>query len=394
MNNLIEISNTYYNNALDCVKDNKISKAVKLLEKCLRYYARDIESLNLMGICEYMLCNFDKAYFYWCKSLTYDTENNRAGYYLDFLNSDEFKVLIEKYNLAIDNINNLKYEDAINLLKEITKLNTELVEPYIISGLCYYKLGKYDLAKEYIQCALSMDKENAKCLIYLNEMNSKYITSGDKNNKFNNKIIGACCIIVFLLIAIYVLYYEHYKYIQISSKLIEYKNKLNDSNLALEKSKAEYSKAENELKNEKQKNDVFNIEDNKGVNNKKFNGSESEIFKNGILNFKNQEYSQAIDNFKYIVSDGIEEDLVAESTYYLAVCCEKKENYKMAEKYYNTYISNFVGENYYDDSLYNYGLMLYRQGYKDNAKKVLKKLQQQFPNSIFVNSKVRYILSN
>ncbi|OBR94142.1 MULTISPECIES: tetratricopeptide repeat protein [Clostridium] len=397
MNNLIEISNIYYNNALDYVKNNKISKAVKLLEKCLKYYAKDVQTLNLMGICQYMLCNFDKSYFYWRKSLTYDMQNNRAGHYLNSLNSDEFKILIEKYNLAIDNINNLKYEDAINALKEINQLNKELIEPYVMIGLCYYGLVEYDSAKHYVQLALSMDRENVKCLMYLNEINSKNIISSDKNNKFkSNNIIAACCIIVFLLIAI-VLYYEHNKYIQMSSKLIEYKNKLNDSNLALEKSKSQYSKAENELKNENQKNGLFNVEttlDNKNVKNKKFSGSQSEIFKNGISNFKNQEYSQAIDNFKYIVSNGIEEDLVAESTYYLAVCYEKKGNYKIAEKYYSNYISKFVGKNYYDDSLYNYGLMLYKQGYKDNAKNVLKKLQQEFPNSIFINSKVRYILDN
>ena len=397
MNNLIEISNVYYNNALELIKDNKVSKAVTLIEKCLKYYAKDVQVLNLMGICQYMLCDFDKAYFYWSKSLSCDTDDNRANYYLEDLNSEEFKSFISKYNLAIDDINNLKYKDAIITLEEINQFDKELVEPYVIRGLCYYELKEYSLAKEYIEHALAMDKDNAKYLLYLNEINSKNIPKL-KNNSFKKSNITAC-ILAFLLVVTSTLYYQkHNKYIQISNKSTEYEKKIQEANLALETNKTDNNKLKNQLENEKYKNDTLNrsirIDNVERNNSKSFNGSEAEIFKDAILNFRNKEYSEAIDSFQYIVNKGIEESTVAEAMYYMAVCFEKKENYEMAEKYYSTYISKFHGENYNDDALYNYGLMLYKQGNRDEAKKVLYKLQQEVPNSIFVNSKVRYILSN
>lgn len=397
MNNLIEISNIYYNNSLELVKSNKISKAVELIEKCLKYYAKDVQVLNLMGMCQYMLCDFDKAYFYWSKSLVCDTENNRAKYYLDVLNSDNFKMVIEKYNLAIDNVNNFRYKDAISVLEEIRQLNKELIEPYVIIGLCYYELNEYSLAKDYIEYALTLDKDNTKYLTYLNEINNKNV-SNNKSNKLKNNIIAFSLVFLLSIITSLLYYQKHNKDIQISNQTREYQKKIQEVSLALKTSKTDYNRLKKEFENEKHKNDMINaksgLDNEKISNNKSFSGSESEVFKSAILYFKNQEYGEAIDRFQYIVSKGIEESLVAESTYYIAVCYEKKENYKTAEKYYSSYISKYYEKNYYDDSLYNYGLMLYKRGDRDTAKKVLYKLQQEVPNSIFVNSKVRYILNN
>lgn len=155
MDNLINLSNIYYNKALKYVRERKISKAIPLMEKSLKYYSKDIQTLNLMGLCQYVLCHFDKANFYWSKSLECNIENNRAKHYLDYLNSDECQKIIDKYNLAISSIQRDEYEKAINILCEINTSNKELIEPYVIIGLCYYELGKYKLAKDYIAKAVS-----------------------------------------------------------------------------------------------------------------------------------------------------------------------------------------------------------------------------------------------
>lgn len=333
MNNLIQISNIYYNNALDLVKNNEISKAVELIEKCLKYYAKDVQALNLMGLCQYILCDFDKAYFYWSKSLVCDDKNNRAKYYLDVLNSDNFKMVIQKYNSAIDSINNFRYKDAINTLEEISQSNKELIEPYVIIGLCYYELREYNLAKKYIQHALTIDKDNSKYLIYLNEINSKNI-SDSKNGMFKYKIVAS--ILVFLLTITSTLYYQsHNKYIKISNQTTKYQENMQKYSMALDTIKTDYNKLKNELEDEKQKNNMLNTKiklENKEINNNKiFSGSESEIFENAIVDFKNQKYDESIDRFQYIISKGVEEILVAESTYYIAACYEKKANIKQQE---------------------------------------------------------------
>lgn len=64
------------------------------------------------------------------------------------------------------------------------------------------------------------------------------------------------------------------------------------------------------------------------------------------------------------------------------------------QKYYEDYIQKYKGRNYYDDSLYSYGLLLYRQGNVSEAKEVLHKLKTEIPNSIFNNSKIEFVLNN
>ena len=91
MSSLIELSNKYYNDSLKLVQDNKISTAIKNLEKALKYYCRDVDTLNLMGLCKYKLCDFAGACFYWHKSLEYRPDNNRAQHYLDILEGEGFK---------------------------------------------------------------------------------------------------------------------------------------------------------------------------------------------------------------------------------------------------------------------------------------------------------------
>ncbi|TCT16000.1 tetratricopeptide repeat protein [Natranaerovirga pectinivora] len=395
MNNLIEISNIYYTKALELIKHNKISQAVDLIHICLKYCAKDVQALNLMGICQYMLCDFDKAYFYWSKSVAFDNENNRANYYLDTLNSDSFKKVIKKYNSAIDNINNFKYKDAISILKEIKKENEELIEPYVILGLCYYELNEYSKAKEHIQYALTMDKDNYKYLLYLNEINCKDVLQ-NKTHIFKNKIIVS--FLFFLLMIISTLYYQrNNNFIDISNRTTEYQKKIQEYSRALDISKTNYNKLISELEYEKEKNDLINADNilhNEDLeNNKIFSDNEYEVFNNAIFYFRAKDYSEAIDRFQYIISKGVEENIVAESTYFMAVSYEKSNNYKLAQEYYTIYINNYNTRNYYDDSLYNYGLMLYKQGNVDKSKKILNKLKLDVPDSIFVNSKVKYVLN-
>ena len=122
MSSLIEISNKYYNDSLKLVKDNKVSAAINNLEKALKYYCRDIDTLNLMGLCKYKLCDFQGANFYWRKSLEYRPYNNRAQYYLDILEGEEFKEILEIYNEGIVNFNSGKYKESIQVMKDINKI--------------------------------------------------------------------------------------------------------------------------------------------------------------------------------------------------------------------------------------------------------------------------------
>lgn len=384
MSSLIEISNKYYNDSLNLVKDNKISTAIKNLEKALKYYCKDVDTLNLMGLCKYKLCDFAGACFYWHKSLEYRPDNNRAQYYLDIIEGEEFTKLLETYNEGISRYNKGDYEESIKIIKDINKKNEEWIEPYIILGLSYYNLEDYSCAKRYLEAGINKDIGNNKYLPYLLEFKSK-----EKNTVIFNKkssilyvTMGAVIIAMSLIIT-----GNYKKYGSAINELNSYKNKTTLLEQQLEESKSQYDKLIL---------DINNINDNKKENTESIEviDNEAEIFNIAIDKFKEEKYSEVIEKLTYLCSKGKDEIYVAEGTYYLAVSLEKTGDLEGAYNWYKNYIDKFPNKNYYDDALYNCGLMLYNEGKIDESKKMMSKLINEVPNSIFVNSRVSEILSN
>ncbi|MCD3195567.1 tetratricopeptide repeat protein [Clostridium botulinum C] len=383
MDRVIEISGIYYNNALKFIHENNISKAVIYIKKSLKLYSKDFEVLNLMGICQYILCDFDKAYFYWNKSIECNDKDNRAKNYLKILKSRKFNRVIRLYNEALEEIKNSQYKEAIEKLNKIIHEEKNLLEPYIIIGLCYYMLGKYNNSKKYIEFALKIDKENEKCLLYLREINDKRNVKiiKSKSNK-NYKVVTS--ISTLLLITLSGAFYKNYNsYIKIKNNLAEYQQKYNINNIEFELIKSKYNKLNSRIQKEQQQiKDKFNEK------------NDNEIFNESVLYYKNKNLKLALEGFTYVSDKGLDESLVAESTYFSAVCYEKLMQLNKSEEFYCKYINRYKNKNYYDDALYNYGIMLYRQGKKDKAKDILYLLQKEVPNSIFINKTVKMILKN
>ena len=104
MQNLIETATAYYNAAIELTENNNYTKAITLLESAIKLFSKDPDILNLMGLCHYRLCNFDKAVFFWSESLNCNYEGNKAKEYLELILSEEFKANIELYNQALSSI--------------------------------------------------------------------------------------------------------------------------------------------------------------------------------------------------------------------------------------------------------------------------------------------------
>ena len=383
MEKVIELAAVYYNTALKLISENKISKAITNIKKSLKLYSKDCDVLNLMGLCNYTLCEFDKAYFYWSKSLEYNKYNNKAELYLNLLKSRKFNRLIKEYNEGLEFLYRYEYKKAIEKFKEIITEENELLEPYIIIGLCYYAIGKYNIAKKYMEMALNIDNENRKCLMYLNEINNKRNVTVVKY-KSSKVAKTVASVFTILLIASSVLYYKNYKgYINIKDTLAEYEHKYKINNTELQLIRGKYNKLSNSINMEK-----------KQIQNKFQGKNDSEVFNDGIVSYKKKDYKKAIENFSYLVDRGVDSSIVAEATFFSAVTYEKLNNIGKSEEFYYKYIDKYKGKNYYDDSLYNCGIMLYRSGNKEKAKKVLSILQKEVPDSMYVNKTVKMILNN
>lgn len=393
MSKLIEKSHIYYNYALQHMNDKQISKAHEILLKSINLYSKDIETLNLLGLACYLLCDFNNAKYYWNISKSIDSKNNRALSYLSELESDRFKLLIGKYNKAIDYIELLNYKEAIKELNSIVDDEEDLIEPYAIIGLCYFALDEYAVAKSYIEKALDKDNNNERYLQYLAEINEIIINAKPKPS-FNNKVLIS--IMALLILAFATLYFnEQSKYIQAFNKNTNYEQKYNNLSIVLNNKEKELMSLEDKLIIEQSKNININDRIDYSEYEKKYSlKNEQNLFIEAYENLYNDNLEEAIEQFNFIVRRGIEENIVAESLYFLSLSYERNGDYYNASNHYEEYIHKFNDRNYYDDSLYNYGLLLYKQGDISSSKEVLKKIKTETPNSIFNNSKVDYILSN
>lgn len=404
---LLELSNIHYNDALELARNNNISKAMELLERSLEYNPEDKEVLNLIGLLSYFYCNFDKAVLNWNRSIRVSNVDNRSQYYLAFLKSDDFKGFIEYYNLAISYIDKFQYDEAIELLLKITRENKELIEPYSIIGNCYFALGKYQEARKYFLEALSRDIENVKYLKYLNKINRNHTLGNGprKDSSLKYKVAIASMAVVILVGSI--IFYTSYNkkadrfLADDNAQGQEVNNSIDETDKNREKNEEPIEDKENEEGETEEAEETENTQPAKieeieqeesSREEPNFDGSEFDILKEGIDEFEVGNYSKSIGRFTYLVENASSQDIVAEATYHLAVSLQLEGKLKEAGGYYNNYIGKYSDKTYYDDSLYNYGLMLYENGQEARAKEVLGKLRE-VEETIFMNSKVEKILN-
>jgi TolA-binding protein len=121
--------------------------------------------------------------------------------------------------------------------------------------------------------------------------------------------------------------------------------------------------------------------------------TEQQLFNLGMENFQNGIYDEAAAIFTSIFNLTDKDYLRRESLFLLARSHEKQYNYEQAEHFYRIYLSEYPETNYYDEALYNLGLMLNRAGKLEASKNILYRLQSEEPYSEYNNSKVYQILN-
>ncbi|MFP4372321.1 MAG: tetratricopeptide repeat protein, partial [Halanaerobium sp.] len=122
-------------------------------------------------------------------------------------------------------------------------------------------------------------------------------------------------------------------------------------------------------------------------------GTEQQLFNLGLDYFSSEDYQDAADIFKSIYNLTETDYLKRESLFLLARSYEKMDNYQSAEHFYRIYLNEYQDSNYYDEALYNLGLMLNEAGEEKKSKEVLERLRLEDPYSNYNNSRVYEILN-
>lgn len=170
MKNSKEALEGAYSNALDLILNKKLKEGEKLLEKIYGSGNINIDTLNLLGIIKYMYCDFYEAKKYWNESLKVSCENNKASEFIEDVESDDFKLISEKYIYSLNLIEDKNYSQAIEVLEEINKRRSELIEVKILLALLYMIIDEKNKAFKNIERALSYDLSNYKIKEIYNEI--------------------------------------------------------------------------------------------------------------------------------------------------------------------------------------------------------------------------------
>lgn len=382
MNDLINMSFIYYNRALECIDKNNISGAKENLEKATEIYLKDIDILNLLGICEYYLCDFNMANYYWKKSIRINNERNIAIDYIDKLKTDEFKSFMNRYNEGLDYLNGEKYEDAIEIFNGLLKYENKFIEIYEIMIVAYLESGDTINAQRYIELLSKIDTGNKSIEIYkckLLEIKNKFkpIEKEVKIRKSSEKNYKLGASVGFLMIILL-----------LGSNVITYTNLQKEKNENIEikqkweKSKVEYAELEKE--NDKLKKDISN---------NKYNNVMVKEQRNAEKYYFNKKYERSIKEFKNILNNTSDNSTKADAIYFIAAAETKLGEMEKAKKYYEIYINDYENSSAYDEVLYNYAMILKEENQIEKSKEIADRLKREYPNSKYNNSKIAYILS-
>ncbi|SIQ64526.1 tetratricopeptide repeat protein [Halanaerobium kushneri] len=447
-------NNAHYREAMKLIKNNNVSDAIDELKLCLKFNSKSVSALNLLGLAYYLKCRFDKAEKTWRKSLSLQKDKNKARDYLELITKQDFKEIRKEYKEILFNDETEKNR-KIKFLKRLIEEYDELIEPYVILGLLYKKEENYEEALKYFYQAYELDSGNQNIKNYImqcekEDKNSSAFNFKSKTNKKSALIAG---VIALALFAIFLnlsgvsplnwignnlqgfefansakeeesenpaLSQNLSGEVNSSPKKIKTSEESNSSpdNGSNEASKLEQNKKEqvktgstsiltkNKLLDYQKDSPLISLENIRELKEKEReknrleaantfleDGTEQQLFNLGMDYFSRQDYQDAIDIFNSIYNLTETDYLRRESLFLLARSHEKIDNYQSAEHFYRIYLNEYKESNYYDEALYNLGLMLNEAGKVEKSKEVLKRLREEEPYSEYNNSQVYEILN-
>lgn len=167
---LKDLSQTYMLEGYKCLKSKKINSAILQLQKAIVFDDNNWEAMNLLGLCFYTLGSFKEAKCTWVRSFFINSEErNRALYYCNNLEDDEFKVLCNSYNEALKNAKEGQYKKADRILKEEIFIKSNIVSFIKLKGLCKLGAGNKREAVNLWKQTLEINKEDEDSIKYIAE---------------------------------------------------------------------------------------------------------------------------------------------------------------------------------------------------------------------------------
>ena len=422
-----------YDKAMICYEKGEINKALEICEDVLFEGLDNPAVLNFKGLLLYQKGNLNEAITAWTinKDLNYD---GMAQNYIKDAIADEKR--IDLYREGEQSLKQLKIDTALELFKRCAESDFNSIKVNIGIGMCYQKKGDFYRAKEYVDKALSIDKNAITAKIIEKELKEEGVYSEDKNSS-KGFLIGITSLFVILAIAAGgYLIFSKFKNKDFTINIHEAKGnevideKKNTTEDAKEAEVKEISEVKpettsKEIVKEESKNTSFNkeklktlMENNdldgvyeqlKNIKRESISSEDLIVYKQAIDLMKNQgiakfyeyglwsfnqnNYSEARISFDkaytYCEGSSIKEHIL----FYRASNSLKESNIPIALAQYEEYYKQYPKGVYTQEALYELAL-LNKIVDKEKSKSYANSLINNFPSSIYINDNIVSIVKN
>ena len=174
---IIYASNWHYNQGLAKTKVRDLTGATNSLLMSLKYNKRNTQARNLLGLIYYQIGEIVNALGEWVISVHFQPEDNIANTYIKAIQNNPGKLqaanrIIQKYNMALEYLDQGNMDMAIIELKKAINLNPNYIRAYQLMGLLYFKTKQYAAARKVLVRSLKIDRNNITSLRYIKEVDS------------------------------------------------------------------------------------------------------------------------------------------------------------------------------------------------------------------------------
>ncbi|MDD2586883.1 MAG: tetratricopeptide repeat protein [Syntrophomonadaceae bacterium] len=381
--------------AIEKIQAHDISGALGKLMELVELDSQNVQAINLIASCYYVLGEFERSEACWDNVLRIESANKIAILRLNSFRTPAFQFWLKRYNEALFDVENRNYKTAQNKLRELLEENDGFVSVYQMLGLCYMADKDEKKAIQVWRKGLELDTSNPILTSYLHKSEK---TTLENQNQTKQKIValpveksvsrrgnlvwvisGVLCLALCLQIGFSA------KNMRTSNKMIE------DMQVKIQFLSQIVNKDNTSLAT-----NVVSGEDLHGVNNEEMSMAGSDYdtsrekyyYDTGYSAYVSKDWKTATSNLGMVVSMHTNSYLNREALYFLARTYYLTKNYSNAEKFYLEYLQKFPDSNYYDDSLYYLGCVYYYTGDKEKAIDMFQQLETFEPESGYISSEL------
>lgn len=382
--------NRTYEKALKLYNNGYIDKAIDMCEIGISRDLSNSKLLNLKGLLLYLKGDLEAAVALFKINRNFNNDDISSSYLKDIEKDYE---RLNLYNKAVECINNFEIDEAIELLNLCIESDFNSINVNKYLAICYLRKSDYLKSHENLSKLIEIDKAN----VYAKEINKELNNALEiKDSSLMKKIISVSLLIILsIFIIIFIKDKVSNKYNEDNIKAEEIQNNIEDNN-SHDENNSNQPNGEN-INNEEE----VNNENREETSEKEDKGEEIKVLTEEQIKesyikastyYEDNKIEEAKALLEKVLPSAEKSHLRDDIMFLLASTYENINDVDKAINYYDSYIEEYEGGSYIQEAYYRAAL-IYKDRNNEKSKSYALKLKDNYPNSIYNNSKIQEIIS-